>query len=224
MTAVPGDGAPRPDVLVRLLAADEHDAVTELVGAAFAADPLFVALLPDADDRLRGTTALYRTVVDDEARVVDVAVAGPVSADGGTTEEPLGAALWSWSPGREQHRGLATFVRHASEALATVRDLGARAAQQLGRHDALVERHRPTTPHWYLEAVAVSEAARGRGVGSALLTTRLAALDARGEVAFLEATTPASRRLYERHGFALAAEVPSPLGVTTYAMLRPARG
>jgi len=263
-----GDHDPAP-VEVRPLRPDEHDDVTGLVGATFAADPVFTALLDDPEERLTATTALYRRVVDDAGRTVDVAV-GPGAAatggpdgdasdggasDGGASEADvshadaqdadasdadatdtnnasdadasddalLGVALWSWSPGREAHKGLATIVGHATEALDLVRDVGARAAQQLGRHDALVERHRPTGPHWYLEAVAVSPAARGRGVGSRLLAARLREVDARGDVAFLEATTTASRRLYERHGFTLAAEVVSPLGVTVHAMLRPAQ-
>lgn len=220
MSTVRRDADP---VDVRPLRPEEHDAVTDLVGATFAEDPVFTSLLDDRTERLAATTALYRRVVDDAGRTVDVAA--PTGGPDGeaTDDELLGVALWSWSPGREAHKGLATIVGHATEALDLVRDVGARAAQQLGRHDALVERHRPTGPHWYLEAVAVSPAARGRGVGSRLLEARLAEVDARGDVAFLEATTTASRRLYERHGFTLAAEVASPLGVTVHAMLRPAQ-
>ena len=51
---------------------------------------------------------------------------------------------------------------------------------------------------WLLEGIAVDEAGRGKGIGSALLAHRLAGCT---ETVRLEATTEASARLYSRHGF-----------------------
>jgi len=210
----------RATVLVRPLDGTSRAAVTTLVGTTFADDPVFTALVPDADDRRATTTSLYARELGDPARTVDVAL--DVSDPGG--DVVLGAALWSRSGGRTRRRSAADVAGAAAELVHLVRDLGASGAQRLRRHDAAVEQHRPTGPHWYLEAVAVSPAARGRGVGSSLLEHRLAEVDARGEVVFLEATTRASLRLYERHGFVLVADVRSPLGVTVHAALRPAQG
>jgi ribosomal protein S18 acetylase RimI-like enzyme len=59
----------------------------------------------------------------------------------------------------------------------------------------------PAEPHWYLPMIGVAPAEQGRGYGSALLKHGLERCDADHRVAYLEATTPQSVRLYERHGF-----------------------
>lgn len=63
-------------------------------------------------------------------------------------------------------------------------------------------RPRPAEPHWYLSDIAVVAEERRAGIGSALLAHRLARIS---EPAYLEATTPASRRLYQRFGFEVVA-------------------
>jgi len=59
----------------------------------------------------------------------------------------------------------------------------------------------PREPHYYLFAMGVSPNLQHCGVGSSLLRHRLAQCDAEGFPAYLEASTPASRALYERMGF-----------------------
>ncbi|ADD41173.1 GNAT family N-acetyltransferase [Stackebrandtia nassauensis] len=65
----------------------------------------------------------------------------------------------------------------------------------------LIAEHHPDKPHLYLSSMGVVPDHRGKGVGSALLRHRLAAADAAGQAAYLEASTPSSRDLYARHGF-----------------------
>lgn len=67
--------------------------------------------------------------------------------------------------------------------------------------DRLFEVYRPAEPHHHLEFLAVIPTRQGRGRGSALLDHHLRHLDSAGCGAYLEATCPASRRLYERHDF-----------------------
>ena len=59
----------------------------------------------------------------------------------------------------------------------------------------------PSSEHWYLPLVGVDPVAQGRGLGTTLLGHVLAELDRAGSPAYLEATTPRNRSLYERHGF-----------------------
>src|SRR5687767_11749142 len=56
-------------------------------------------------------------------------------------------------------------------------------------------------PHWYLPMIGVLPEYQGKGYGSQLLSYATAIADRDHLPAFLEATTPDSRRLYERHGF-----------------------
>ena len=59
----------------------------------------------------------------------------------------------------------------------------------------------PTEPHWYLPLIGVDPTRRGRGYGSALMRYALTTCDRQGCVAYLEATNPLNKVLYERHGF-----------------------
>ena len=55
--------------------------------------------------------------------------------------------------------------------------------------------------HWYLPLLAVDCAHQGRGYGSALLRHGLERCDRDGLPAYLEASSPRNKPLYERHGF-----------------------
>ena len=63
-------------------------------------------------------------------------------------------------------------------------------------------RHPGGEEHLYLVFLGVRPAARGRGLGGALLRERLARADADGLPAYLEASSARNLPLYERHGFA----------------------
>jgi GNAT superfamily N-acetyltransferase len=64
-----------------------------------------------------------------------------------------------------------------------------------------LEVHHPEQAHWYLPLIGVDPAHQGKGIGSALLTHALKACDEQQLPAYLEATSPRSVALYERHGF-----------------------
>ena len=66
--------------------------------------------------------------------------------------------------------------------------------------EVMEERHPPRSHH-YLWFLAVHPSAQGQGLGGALLRDRLAWCDQHCQPAYLEATSPRNRGLYERHGF-----------------------
>jgi GNAT superfamily N-acetyltransferase len=100
-----------------------------------------------------------------------------------TTDEAVGAAVWmppdSWRV----------------PVTATLREV----APMEGRHP-----RKP--PHWYLAIMGVVPEWQGRGLGTALMLPGLQALDVEGLPAYLESSTPRSRALYERNGFAVTGE------------------
>lgn len=76
-----------------------------------------------------------------------------------------------------------------------------------------MESKHPARPgHYYLAVVGVEPAAQGRGLGSRLMFPILSEADAGGVAAYLEASTPRSRLLYERHGFEVVEEMRLPRG------------
>ena len=82
----------------------------------------------------------------------------------------------------------------------------------------------PTTPNWYLQFLGTLPSARGRGLASALISEVTSRCDAEGIGAHLESSDPANVPLYERHGFAVIAEVAIEGGPTVPVMWRDPSG
>ena len=127
-----------------------------------------------------------------------------------TTENGRAVACWI-RPG-EAHLGLGEQLRMLP---AMVRAAGFGLPRQL-RGLGAAEKLHPREPHWYLPQIGVAPDAQGRGVGSRLLGHMLERVDAERMPAYLEATTPRSRGLYERHGFELMSEERLPKGGPPY--------
>ena len=85
----------------------------------------------------------------------------------------------------------------------------------------LLDEHHPSDPHWYLAFMGVDPSTQGQGIGSALLSAVLARADHDDMPAYLEASCPENRRLYERHGFELVRELMVSDSPAIYAMWRP---
>jgi ribosomal protein S18 acetylase RimI-like enzyme len=83
--------------------------------------------------------------------------------------------------------------------------------------------HHPTEPHWYLPLIGVDPTRQGQGYGSALLRHALQISDRDRLPAYLEATSPHNRRLYERHDFEAIGEIQSADSPPMWPMLRTAR-
>ncbi|WP_213575586.1 GNAT family N-acetyltransferase [Rhodococcus sp. USK13] len=75
---------------------------------------------------------------------------------------------------------------------------------------------------WCLATAGVSRAARGRGLGSELLTVGLAELDRRNAACWLDTSTHRNLPLYERHNFRVADHVVLDDALEVWRMHRPA--
>ena len=171
---------------------------------AFASDPVNRWVYPDTDRYLAHFPELLQLVC------ADAFAAG--TAD--QTAHGEGAAMWL-PPGTPSD----------DDALV---DLVQRSVR-VERHDevfAFLERlndHHPTGPHWYLPFMGVDPCHQGQGHGSWLLEHGLARSDRDRLPAYLDATTPRNRALYERHGFQVVGEVRGGGSPPMWAMLRPPR-
>jgi GNAT superfamily N-acetyltransferase len=81
----------------------------------------------------------------------------------------------------------------------------------------------PNGPHWYLPLIGVDPMFQGRGYGSRLLQHALTVCDRDHQPAYLEASSPANRSLYERHGFLVLGEIRSGDSPPLFPMLREPR-
>ena len=154
----------------------------DVLTAAFWDDPVFRWAMPDDDRRLGDLPELF-----------DAFVAGFLPL-GGTYTTAIGSGAALWAP-----PGTAPEV-----------DLDPAWMSAWPRMGEVVELLESTHPHeacWYLNLLAVEPSAQGRGIGAALLREVLAIADSSGVPAYLEATSPSNRRLYERHGFVTTAEL-----------------
>lgn len=196
-----------PTPLRRRAATDDRPGVARVLAAAFLDDPVFRWLVPDEAERAPMLAPLFDLFTGAFAHHDETHVA--VDRSG-----VAGVAMWS-PPG-------VAPVDAADEAA-----LGEALAHLTGPHMARVatcmeifDAAHPHEPAWFLQFLGVDPRAQGRGLGSSLLEGVLARADAAGEAAYLEATSPRNRALYERHGFRCTGELPLPDGPAAYAMWR----
>ncbi len=186
-----------PPVVARRATPADLGRTAAVLGEAFSTDPVFLHLLPPGvrsrDARLRRFFALEVPRSQSHAALW-------------TTEDGAGAAVW-YPPGhweqptadalRQVPAGLRVFGRQVPLAL---------------RVQALLHRHHPRAPHWYLGFLGTRTDRQGTGVGGALLRAVTAECDATGVPAYLEASSERSRALYLRHGFVGDQPMPLPAG------------
>lgn len=182
--------SPPVDTDIRAATQADLDGVVSVLTASFADDPMMTWAFPDQrTDRL---DALWRSTagLGYLPRGASTIVPGPDAA-----------ALWM-PPGQELGDEFwETNGRAFAEALQGDIDRLSAIGQVMSAH------HPHDREHWYLLAAGVAPARQGLGLGSALLAHTLAIADASGAPAYLEATSPRSRVLYERLGFETTGEL-----------------
>ncbi|MCP3938510.1 MAG: GNAT family N-acetyltransferase [Actinomycetia bacterium] len=175
--------------VVRTASLDDLGEMSTVLGDAFYDDPIMTWVFPDAETRPRlleamfGFLAEYRYLPETLSTICQDA-----------------AALWSRphtmpDDGFWEQRG-----GQFSEALEG-------QVERLGMVSDAISRRHPGDPHRYLLSIGVRSSAQGRGLGGLLMAHTLAEIDAAGECAYLEATSPRSRILYERHGFEVTDQI-----------------
>ena len=120
-----------------------------------------------------------------------------------TQGEVRGAALWT-PPGKWK---LGLF----EQLLMAPQMLSAFGWRRLGRVlDSMnvVQKHHPTTPHYYLQSVGVAPELQGRGLGKALLQPVLERCDRERWPAFLETAQERNLPLYRSRGFVEISRAP----------------
>jgi GNAT superfamily N-acetyltransferase len=179
------------DYSVRRTTVDDIPALGYALAAAFYDDPVMSWIIPDDERRRERLPSLMELF------------AGRFQPHGENriNEAGTGAAIWC-PPG-------ATFSADDDARLEA--DLVAVARDDLARTGEVVElldgSHPADEEHYYLMLLGVIPDRQGAGIGSALLRAVLDNADRDGVPAYLEATSPRNRDLYERHGFTVTREL-----------------
>jgi GNAT superfamily N-acetyltransferase len=192
----------RTDITVRQATTDDIPQLGAVMAAAFSTGAVAEWAVREPADRLPVFTAYFQLMLDLGMRY------GRVD----TTNNLSGAAIWyrlneTPSPLPDHTFGLEEATgRYATKFLL------------LG---AMFEARHPRVPHGYLAYLGVDPAAQGRGVGSALLGHAHQVLDEEDLPAYLEASDPRNRDLYQRHGYQASATMrPSAAGPPFWPMWR----
>jgi GNAT superfamily N-acetyltransferase len=185
-----------PLTIVGQASAGDAPALARTLALAFEHDPVVAWFLPHAKDRLARLELAF-----EEIYLRRFALPHDLTF---TTPDRAGAALWI-PPGEWESSTIESLRLLPHFARVFGRDLprGLRGM-------AAMEAEHPHEPHYYLPFAGVRPAAQGRGLGTALLRPMLERCDRDGMPAYLEATTPRNRALYERLGFALLEEMRFP--------------
>lgn len=187
------------DTRIRQAATTDLQRVASIVAAAFFDDPVTEWLLPDLDRR----TELIQPIFE-----LHVAPYLPHGATY-TTADAKGAAVWL-----PPTRLLLSAEAEESFGEAVAELLGPDASRAFQLAEIFAEQH-PVEPLYYCQFLSTVPDFQGRGIGSALLRDMLWRADAEGMPAYLEATTPGNRALYERHGYVSLGEITLPDGGPT---------
>lgn len=117
-----------------------------------------------------------------------------------TTDGVVGAAIWEL-PGKWQ-----TSLFQQLRLAPSLAVINGRSFPRLMQTITALESNHPKELHYYLPFAGVDPELQGRGIGSALLRPILDRCDQQGVPAYLEASAPRNRALYERHGFVVTEE------------------
>jgi GNAT superfamily N-acetyltransferase len=163
-------------------------AVATAIARGFQDNEIWAWMVPDARRRARLLRRYYR-----------VAIKHIFRPRGGawTTGDAGGGALWA-PPGRWPLSGREAL----RDALALFPQVGLGGARRGRRIEAVMERHHPTRPHYYLQTLSIDPANQGRGYGTALIAPMLERCDAEGMPAYLETQRESNIPFYRRFGFA----------------------
>jgi len=176
---------------VRKVAEPELPRVAAALAEAFYDDPQFVWIVPDDRRRLEilkpGFEMWLRRIWFAQEECY-------------TTDGVVGAAIWE-RPGEWK----TPILKQLTMAPAMTR-IFRRYLPRIMRAIAAVESNHPKELHYYLPFVGVVADWQGRGIGAALIRPILERCDRESMPAYLEASAPRNRALYERHGFAVTEE------------------
>ncbi len=176
---------------IRKAGAEEVEGISRALASAFQDDPVMSWLIRDTARRPQILEGNFRLLL---SRI------WLRHEETYTTAATAGASIWD--PPGTWRVGIAEQLALLPQAVRIWGRLTPRALRTL----TAIERGHPKEDHYYLAVLGVEPERQGRGMGSALMSPILGRCDSEGVPAYLEASSPRNRSLYERHGFKVTEE------------------
>lgn len=187
--------------VVKTAMASDADRAVNVLLLAFSADPVARWVWPDSQQYLAHFPSFVK------------AFGGKAFAHKSAyyVEDYVGAALWLPPDVHIDENEVGSVLeRSVSEKIR--KDVFA-VFEQMGRYH-------PSEPHWYLPLMGVDPSKHGKGFGSAIMEHALIQCDRDHKLAYLEASNPRNKHLYERHGFELLGTIQAGSSPPFFPMLR----
>ncbi len=161
--------------------------IATTLASAFAEDPALLWTLGDVADPERRLRHAFAAMARANLGVAGHHVA--VTFDGGA------AVMW-----RDVDCWKSSTLHSLRTLPAMIRTFRGGTVRLL-RAFAMMERHHPTEPHYYLEVLGTHADHQGRGLGGHALAPMLECCDRDGVPAYTESSNPKNLSFYFRHGF-----------------------
>ncbi|MBR7834808.1 GNAT family N-acetyltransferase [Actinospica durhamensis] len=200
------------DIAIRPAVREDVPQAARMLARAFADDPAFAYQLPHEPSREWRLVRYFATLLKREA--LPLAATEVAVVEGGIRAATIWKPPGAWQPPLPvQIAALPGYITCFQ----------ARSVRALQTESVMFKEH-PEDPHWYLHVIGTDPAWQGRGIGAALLRSRLERCDLEGLPAYLESSKLSNVPLYEHFGF----EVTGVLGMPAAAppitkMWRPGR-
>ena len=190
--------------MIKTVTPSSADQVVGTIVLAFSADPIARWFYPDPHQYLLHLPSFVRAFA---GRAFEYNSAHYI--DGYS-----GAALWLPPDVHPDENALSELLQ---------RSIPEENQQEIFAFMEQMDRSHPSEPHWYLPMIGVDPGKQGNGYGSALLKHALARCDGEDKLAYLEASSPKSIPLYQRHGFELASTIQVGSSPPMFPMVRKPR-
>ena len=194
-------------IQVRKASTADVPRIATTLAAAFFDDPVFRWTCPDERRRRELLPAFFSLIAETLQQHDEIHLAG----DG------TGAALWL-PPGQPP------VPEDQAEAFGRrLEEIAGADAERVFAISKLIDEHHPPGSYYFLQFIAVEPTSQGRRIGSMLLAHMLERCDREGVPAYLDATSPHNKRLYERHGFRAGSQYAPQGGPPLWPMWREPR-
>lgn len=167
------------------LPAGEAGRVREVLGRAFADDPVWTWLVRGRRSDERAGAVLARLVQSQVGRGGELWAGADLEA------------VAAWVPPHTPPVREVDYIRQLPKVLVPLGVGGLRRLLPLAETD----RHHPKEPHWYLSVLGTDPAHQGRGFGAALIEPIVERADGDGVGCYLESSKESNVPYYRRFGF-----------------------